>query len=183
MRPSRVYMLAAGTALVLIAAAWVSRDSFRPVGPGVEAPAFQYSTLDGESLSLEQFRGKVVLVNLWATWCPPCRHEMPSMQRLYDDLRDQPFEILAVSVDARKGEVGPDGREGGDVAAFVEEMGLTFPILLNPSGDIQRAYQTTGLPESFLVGPDGVIRRKVAGGTNWDAPAYREQIARMLDQP
>ncbi|MEZ4415375.1 MAG: TlpA disulfide reductase family protein [Gemmatimonadota bacterium] len=180
MRPSRVYMIAAGTALALIAAAWISRDKFRPVGPGVAAPTFAYPSLEGDTLDLADYRGKVVLVNLWATWCAPCRSEMPSMQRLYEEMKDRPFEILAVNVDARFGEVDVGGRPGGDVPAFVSELGLTFPILLNPAGEIQREYQTTGLPESFLVGPDGVIRRKVAGGTNWDQLAYREQIERML---
>lgn len=180
MRPSRVYAATALAALGLIGTAWVMRDSFRPVGPGVEAPDFAYVDLDGNEVRLSDLRGKVVLVNLWATWCPPCKEEMPSMQNLYNELEGEPFEILAVSVDARLGEFDWAGRPGGDVGEFADEMDLTFPILRNPSGDIQAAYQTTGLPESFLVGPDGVIRRKVAGPTIWDTGAFQEQIERML---
>ncbi len=180
MRPSRVYAATALAALGLIGTAWVMRDNFRPVGPGVEAPDFAYENLEGQPVRLSDLRGEVVLINLWATWCTPCLTEMPSMQRLYEELDGEPFEILAVNVDAELGMPDWAGRPGGDVAAFVEELGLTFPILRNPSGDIQGAYQTTGLPESFLVGPDGVIRRKVAGPTEWDTGPFQEQIERML---
>ncbi len=180
MRPSRVYAAAALAALGLIGTAWVMRDSFRPVGPGEEAPDFSYPNLAGQAVTLSELRGKVVLVNLWATWCPPCKEEMPSMQRLYDALEGKPFEILAISVDADVGQFDWAGRPGGDIQAFMDEMGLSFPVLRNPAGDIQSLYQTTGLPESFLVGPDGVIRRKVAGPTIWDTGAFQEQIERML---
>jgi cytochrome c biogenesis protein CcmG/thiol:disulfide interchange protein DsbE len=178
---SRWYGATALLALSMIGAAWLGRDRFQPVGPGVQAPAFQLEKLDGPMVALSDYRGSVVLVNIWATWCAPCREEMPSMQRLYDDFEGRPFEILAVSVDAPMGQRGPDGRLGGDIRRFVDEFGLTFPILHDPSGEIQRDYQTTGVPESFLVGPDGVIYRKIAGATQWDSSSYREQIERLLD--
>ena len=174
------YLVAAGTALLLVLLAWVGRDRFQPVIVGTAAPAFAYPDLDGLEVALADHAGGVVLVNVWATWCPPCRAEMPSMQRLYEDLADEDFEILAVSVDAPAGQVDALGRPGGDLRAFAEEFALTFPILHNPSGDIQRMYQTTGVPESFLIGPDGLIRRKVAGPMEWDTPAIREQIQRIL---
>ena len=102
------------------------------------------------------------------------------MQRLHDELRDTDFEILAVSVDALFGQQAADGHIGGDLEAFVEEMSLTFPILHDSEGGIQRIYQTTGVPETFLVGRDGVIYKKVAGGTNWDAPVNKELVQRLL---
>ena len=104
------------------------------------------------------------------------------MQRLYEELADTDFEILAVSVDVRFGEQDPNnGQLGGDLVAFAEEFGLTFPILHNPGGDIQRTYQTTGVPETFLIGRDGVIYKKVAGGTSWDADVNMELVRRLLD--
>lgn len=103
------------------------------------------------------------------------------MQRLYEELDDPDFEILAVSVDAPQGEEDAFGREGGDLEAFAEAFDLTFSILHDPEGGIQRTYQTTGVPESFIVGRDGVIYKKVAGPTDWDAPVNQELIRRLLD--
>lgn len=174
------YALTAAGALLLVLLAWVGRGRFQPIVAGAEAPSFAYPNLDGREVSLEEHRGKVVLVNVWATWCAPCREEMPAMQRLYEDFDRDEFEILAVSIDARLNQTDAFGRPGGDLEAFKTEYELTFPILHNPSGDIQREYQTTGVPESFLVGPDGVIQRKVAGSLDWDTPAVREQISRIL---
>jgi peroxiredoxin len=102
------------------------------------------------------------------------------MQRLYEQLEGEDFEILAVSIDAPAGSFDLFGREGGDLVTFAEELELTFPILHNPSGDIQQIYQTTGVPESFVIGKDGVIYKKVAGDTEWDAPENVELIRRLL---
>lgn len=105
------------------------------------------------------------------------------MQRMYESLASHDdFEILAISVDAPLGEVDVGGRAGGDLAAFAEEFGLTFPILHNPAGDIQRVYQTTGVPESFVIGRDGLIYKKIAGPTDWDAEANVELVRRLLGQ-
>ena len=168
-------------ALVLVVVlAWVNRDRLNPVGTGTRAPGFQVADLAGDPVSFDDYRGKVVLVNIWATNCPPCRQEMPSMQRLYQSVQSDDFEILAISVDGEMGQSGPGGFLGGDVQAFAEELGLTFPILRDPTGEIQRTYQTTGLPESFLVGRDGIIYKKVTGATEWDAEEHQEQIHRLL---
>jgi len=176
------YGIAILGALAIVITAWVARDFFQPLVPGTLAPDFEVANLAGEVVSLEEHRGKVVLVNIWATWCPPCREEMPSMERLYQDLQGTDFEILAVSVDAPTGTVGPDGRQGGDVVDFTEEMGLTFPILHDQTGMLQYTYQTTGLPESFLLDRNGVIYKRVAGGTSWDAKQHQESIRRLLEE-
>lgn len=169
-----------GVALVVLVA-WIGRENYRPVITGSDAPAFRVTNLQGEEVRLEDYLGeKVLLVNVWATWCIPCVTEMPSIQRLYDALESEDFEVLAVSVDARLGEVDIAGRPGGDLDAFASELNLTFPILHDPSGDIQRQYQTTGVPESFVIGKDGVIYKKVAGPTEWDAPVNEELIRRLL---
>jgi thiol-disulfide isomerase/thioredoxin len=165
----------------LVGAAWLGRARFRPVVPGEIAPAFAVTGLDGRQVGLEQYRGKVVLLNVWATWCAPCREEMPSMQRLYEQLRGKSFEILAVSVDDRL----RDGVPVEALRAFADEFQLSFPILHSPPDDpknIQRTYQTTGVPESFLIGPDGVIYRRISGATTWDSPQYRDQIIRLLGE-
>jgi len=170
--------------VALVGVAWLSRGSNRPVINGSVAPAFAATTVDGDSVTLADYAGKVVLVNIWATWCGPCLTEMPSMQRLYESLEGQPgsenFEILAVSIDAPLGQRDVAGRLGGDLRAFAKNLHLTFPILHDPSGTIQRTYQTTGVPESFVVGKDGVIYKKVAGPTEWDAPDNQELVRRLL---
>lgn len=109
------------------------------------------------------------------------------MQRLYDSVRAEPggedFEIVAVSVDASSERPDPFGRgvRRADLVDFARELDLTFPIVHDPAGDIQDIYRTIGVPESFLVGRDGVIYKKVSGATQWDAPQYRELIRRLLE--
>jgi cytochrome c biogenesis protein CcmG, thiol:disulfide interchange protein DsbE len=182
-RPSRwPYAVAIALSLAVVAFAWVARDRFQPVGPGARAPAFEAVTLEGQPVSLRDYSGKVVLLNVWATWCPPCVWEMPSMQRLYDQFEGQDFEVVAVSIDAQSGQVDPLGRLGGNIQAFADSLALTFPIWHDPEGRIQRTYQTTGVPESFLIGRDGRIFRKVSGATEWDRPQYQEFIQRLLDE-
>ena len=164
----------------VVTAAWVGRESYRPVITGSLAPDFAMTAMDGSTVTVEQYRGKVVLLNVWATWCGPCLEEMPAMQRLYEALEGTDFEILAVSIDARVGETDLAGRAGGDLQAFARDLGLTFRILHNPAGDIQRVYQTTGVPESFVIDRQGMIVKKIAGPTEWDAPVNEELIRRLL---
>lgn len=104
------------------------------------------------------------------------------MQRLYDTIEDEDFEVVAVSVDAREGQQDPSGNVGGDVGAFVEEHELTFDILHDPSGSIQRIFQTTGVPESFVIGRDGVIYQKVTGPAEWDSPQNVAMMRRLLER-
>lgn len=125
-----------------------------------------------DSVSLHQAgEGKVTLVNIWATWCIPCRAEMPAMEQLYKDLGPRGLRIIAVSID--------DG-DPRDVASFVQELGLTFDILHDKSGDIQRVYQTTGVPESLLLDRNGVIVKKVIGEHPWSSPSNRSLVANLL---
>ena len=176
------YLVSLLGALAVIALFWLSRGGLGPVVPGRDAPEFQAYALDDTPRSLEDYEGKVILLNIWATWCPPCQQEMPSMQRLREAIPDEDFVILAVSIDAPPGEEDAFGREGGNLQIFAREMGLTFTILHDPTGKIQEIYQTTGVPESFVVDRDGVIFKKVAGPTEWDAPANVQLIQRLLDE-
>ncbi len=131
---------------------------------GGQAPSFEYPLLGGGSASLTGQKNRVVLINVWATWCVPCLDEMPDLQRLYARMKKEgaPFEILAVSIDA----LGADA-----VKKFVERFGLTFPILLDPRGSIKKLYRTTGVPETFIVDPKGRLLQKIIGNRKWDAPA------------
>lgn len=169
---------------LMVVAAWAARDRMQPVIAGEMAPDFVVQDLNGAPVSLDDYAGKVVILNIWATWCGPCKEEMPSMERLYRGMAGEDFEILAVSVDAAVGETGREGFPGASktaLAEFAEQYDLTFPILHDPSGSIQSTYQTTGVPESFLIDTDGVIRRRLAGATVWDHDRYRELIRSLLD--
>jgi peroxiredoxin len=111
-----------------------------------------------------------VLINFWATWCKPCEAEMPAMQRLYQRLQPQGFELLAVSVD--------DG--DAEVAAFRDRLGLTFPILRDPGRSVATRYQSLRFPESWLIGPDGVVAARFIGPREWDAPEYERSVRALL---
>ncbi len=146
-------------------------DAARPVGRGTPAPAFSLPRVDGSGrVSLDELRGKVVLVNFWATWCKPCEDEMPAMERLYRRLAGQGFELVAISVD----------EDADAVRRFRERYGLTFTILLDPEKRTARDYQTFRFPESLLIGADGVVVERYVGEKRWDAEAYVERIRRLL---
>ncbi len=166
--------------LGLVWVGWTARDRFLPVEVGTRAPDFTARNLRGEQVALSGLRGEVVLLNIWATWCPPCREEMPSMQRLHETLGPSGLRVVAVSIDALPGRLDLARRPGGDVAAFVREYGLGFAIWHDPSGEIQRIYRTTGIPESFVIGRDGVIVSKVIGATEWDSEARIASLRRLL---
>lgn len=184
MGESRRQWMVVGGVLLLLAAlvglGWANRGRFLPVEVGSRAPGFAATDLRGRPVSLDgAIDGEsVVLLNIWATWCGPCRAEMPSMQRLHDRLADEGLRIVAVSVDDPR---LPSGADAEGVAAFARDLGLTFPIWLDPTGEVQRLYWTTGVPESFLIDRDGRIVRKVIGATEWDDPATVELVRRLLE--
>ncbi|WP_420129776.1 TlpA disulfide reductase family protein [Longimicrobium sp.] len=183
MAKSRQWGFAGWVVLVLallLGAGWMARGRFLPVEVGTAAPSFPATDLQGRPVRLEDLRGQVVLLNVWATWCGPCRDEMPSMERLHRELGPKGLKIVAVSVDAAPGAVAPGGQAGGDVAEFARQLGLTFTIWHDPSGEIQRVYRTTGVPESFIIDRNGVIQKKVIGATEWDTGSHPELIRRLL---
>lgn len=175
------YWVAIGVLVGVVMVAWFARGRVTPVVAGYPAPDFHVLDARGDPVTLADFDGKVVLLNIWATWCPPCREEMPSMQALYEALPRDRFEIAAVSIDAPVGDTDASGNPGGDPLAFARDLGLTFPILLDPSGGIQRIYRTTGVPESFVIGPDGTIYKKVAGPAEWDSEANVGLVRRLME--
>ncbi|HEY9844306.1 MAG TPA: redoxin domain-containing protein [Candidatus Obscuribacterales bacterium] len=139
---------------------------------GKIAPAFALQNLKGQTISLAQHRGKVVFLNFWATWCEPCLKELPSMLRLYEKLKGQPIEILAVSLVKDPAQ---------DVPAFEArtKLNLSFPILAETTDQkvSKQLYKTTGVPESFIIGPDGQVIKHAIGAYEWDSP----QIVQYLD--
>ncbi len=180
---NRPYAYALVGVVLLIIFAWLNQNRIQPVTAGTVAPEFEVTDLAGGLARLSDHSGEVVLVNIWATWCLPCRIEMPSMERLYLEIGEDGFEIMAVSIDAELGKFDLAGRPGGNIQVFADSLGLTFPMLHDPSGGIERLYRTTGVPETFLIGKDGIIYKKVAGGTEWDAPQHKELIQRLLAAP
>lgn len=125
---------------------------------GNVAPDFTLTDMQGQQVSLSQFRGKVVVLNFWATWCPPCREEMPSMERLYREFESQGLVMLAVNVEA-------NGKQM--VAKFLQKTPHSFPILLDSDNIAQNAYGVFRFPESFIIDRNGVVVEKIIGGRDW----------------
>lgn len=149
-------------------------DLFR-VAPGSKAPDFHATTMvpgSKELKNISDYRGQVVLLNLWATWCGPCKQEMPGIQALHDSLGPSGLRVVALSVDE------PDMDDA--IRAFVAEYKLTFEILHEGSGTIERDYQTSGVPETFLIGKDGVIRKRVIGAAAWNSDGNVRLIRGLL---
>lgn len=168
-----------GVVVLIMATLTAMMVRFTPdaaVAVGSKAPDFRMISLpQGDSVSLrDEYAGSVTLVNIWATWCAPCRLEMPSMQAAYEELAERGFRIAAVSI---------DDSDSDKVIAFGKELGLTFDLLHDQSMRIQLAYQTTGVPESFLLDKNGIVVKRVIGWHDWSAPVNRGLIERLLDQP
>lgn len=129
---------------------------------GYLAPDFQLETLEGQLLQLSDFRGDYVILNLWATWCPPCRAEMPHMQDFYDDYKDKGVTILAVNLTTQE-------RNRNAVEPFVkEEFQLTFPVVLDVDGQVRSMYQAYSIPTTYFIDPQGKIQTKVIGPLSYE---------------
>ncbi|MCC6499345.1 MAG: redoxin domain-containing protein [Anaerolineales bacterium] len=135
------------------------------------APDFSLPTTDGETMRLSDFRGQAVLVNLWATWCPPCRAEMPAIEKVYNEYKDEGFVVLAIDMTYQD--------KLSSVPPFVQEHELTFPILLDETGETARAYQLRSLPSSFFIDRNGIIREVVIGGPMAEA-LLRTRVEEIL---
>jgi peroxiredoxin len=161
-------------AVALAAATHYLGDELFPVSVGSAAPPFEGHTLDGtkRTKTLADYKGKVLLVNVWATWCEPCRVEMPSLEKLHREFGSQGLATVALSVD--------DPGEDEHVRQFAKELGLTFEILLDPARKTATSYQVTGFPETFVIARDGTIRKKVIGAADWSSEGNRALIRELL---
>ena len=162
---------------LLIAGKLFLGHELAPLGIGSEAPTFTAQTLDSipREKSLDAYKGDVVLINIWATWCLPCRVEMPSIEQLYRDLAPKGLKVIAVSAD--------DPGTEKQIRDFVKQYGLTFEILHDPKGqegEVSKLYETTGYPETVIVGRDGIIRKRLIGASNWNSPENRGLVERLL---
>jgi peroxiredoxin len=146
-------------------------DLLRATAPE-PAPEFSVPDLTGRLLRLSGFRGQLVLLNFWATWCPPCRQEMPAMERLYQRYRDRGFTIVAVSLDTNTVAVAP----------FVAQYELTFPIGLDPTSAVGEAYRVRVLPKTILIDRGGQLVAVALGAREWDGPAAHALIEALLSR-
>lgn len=176
----------AGGFLVLVGGlatiGWIGNESGPALEPGPMAPSLELPRVDGGTATLSALRGDVVVVNIWATWCPPCVREMPSLQRVYERYGDRGLEVLAVAVDDVPGERQPDGRIVGLVSEFVAEYGLTFPVAVDPTGGTERRFGTEYLPTTVLIDRAGRIRATEIGGRDWDEEPYIGMIESLLEE-
>jgi peroxiredoxin len=140
---------------------------------GFLAPDFTLQTLEGETVTLSELQGQAVLVNLWATWCPPCRAEMPAMQKMYEQYKEQGFVILAVNMTYQD--------TPSAITPFTQEYGLTFPILLDETGAVGNKYELRSLPSSFFIDQNGTIQEVVIGGPMAEA-LLRTRIESLLQE-
>jgi len=157
--------------------AYAMRDELFPVEVGSRAPDFSARTVDGTNVvrTLADYRGKVVVLNFWATWCPPCIVEMPSFERLKAQVKDTSLRIVAVSID--------DVMGADSVRAFARNLNLTFDILLDSLHRIDRDYQVIAYPETFVIARDGTIRKKWMGPADWASEANVALVRQLLSQP
>ncbi|HEU4352816.1 MAG TPA: TlpA disulfide reductase family protein [Burkholderiales bacterium] len=156
-------------ALLLALSLPAAAEELKPWAGGA-TPPLELTDLQGKKHSLADYRGKVVLVNFWATWCEPCRQEMPSMERLRVSLAGRPFSVLAVNL------AEPESR----ISKFLDAVPVGFPILLDRDTKTTRAWQAKVLPATYIVGPNGAIRYRHVGELDWSKPEVRKQIVALM---
>jgi cytochrome c biogenesis protein CcmG, thiol:disulfide interchange protein DsbE len=159
------------------AASHFLKDELTSVSVGSDAPGFAAKTLTAAPAmkTLTDYRGEVVLLNIWATWCIPCRTEMPSIEAVHQTLGAKGLKVVAISID-------DEGAEQ-KIQDFAKEFKLTFEMLHDPAGTIQGIYRTTGVPETFVIGRDGVIRKKWIGAEDWNSDSNQRLLASLLAEP
>jgi len=152
---------------------WMQSAKYEPLVVGKTAPDFSLSDLNDKPYRLSDFRGKVVFLNFWATWCKPCREEMPSMEVLYKNFEKDGLVVLAVSIDRVT--------TTRDIPPFVKGMNLTFPVLIDSWGQTDKPYKRMGVPETFIIDQQGVIREIVIGPRDWTRLDSLPVITKLLN--
>jgi len=177
--PRRIFLIA----ILLLGLAWIVISRAAPGGTtsglipapqtGFPAPDFTLETLDGQTVKLSTLRGKVVLINFWASWCPPCKAEMPAIQHVHDDYSDQGLVILAVNASNQD--------TLANAQTFLANKNLTFLVLLDISGGTGKLYRVNSFPTTFFIAPNGIIREVVIGGPMTEA-ALRLRVENLLEE-
>ncbi len=173
----RILVLSLALQLCIGTLAVLAGDTASPLTPfskRSDAPELKLKDIDGKTHDLSKLHGKVVLVNFWATWCPPCLHEMPSMQKIYRVLSREHFEILAVNV----------GEDDKKVFAFSGTLkpSLSFPLLLDLDSRVMHKWKVMGMPTSFIVDKNGRVALRIVGGRDFDNPAMLKQIQMLIEE-
>ena len=170
----RAAVLVAVAAVAAVAFVRLREDKGYALKTGGTAPGFRLPALAGGDTELASLRGRWVLVNFWATWCPPCVQEMPSLERLHRTLGPAGLVVLGVSAD----------EDEGALRRFLAQNPVSFPVLRDPGGRLAAsAYRTTGYPETFLIDPDGVLRESYVGPAEWDTPGAIDHFRGLLSVP
>jgi len=145
----------------------------QPTLPTIAAPFSAYNfnvkDIDGTQYRLSDYRGKVVVLNFWATWCPPCREEMPSMNRAHKKLSNDDVVILAINV----------GENEDTIFEFTGNYPVDFPLLMDQGGDVIKRYPVMGLPTTYIISPEGMVTHRTVGGREWDNDALLNELRRM----
>jgi cytochrome c biogenesis protein CcmG, thiol:disulfide interchange protein DsbE len=145
--------------LLAFGVVWLQSSKYEPLTVGKTAPDFELPDLSDKTMRLSDFRGKVVFLNFWATWCKPCREEMPSMEVLYKNFEREGLVVLAVSIDRVTTKK--------DIPPFVKSLSLTFPVLVDSWGKTDKRYKLMGVPETYIIDQQGVLREKIIGPRDW----------------
>jgi peroxiredoxin len=171
---SRLLILGVGTTILLavFTFVWLQSAKYEPLAVGKPAPDFSLSDLSDKSYRLSDFRGKVVFLNFWATWCKPCREEMPSMEILNKNFEKDGLVILAVSIDRVT--------TTKDIPPFVKGLNLTFPVLIDSWGRTDKPYKRMGVPETFIIDQEGIIREIVIGPRDWTRLDSLQILTKLL---
>ncbi|MFN2367012.1 MAG: peroxiredoxin family protein [Desulfurivibrionaceae bacterium] len=148
------------------------REAFSVARWGQPAPDFELLDIEGNLWKLSELKGQVVFVNFWATWCPPCREEMPAMQELYEAMPDDRFKMLAIL----------NNDDPNLAAIFAEKNGFEFPILVDPASEIGNAYGITGVPETYIVDKEGILRQKYLGPREWSSPKAQQMLLDYINR-
>jgi cytochrome c biogenesis protein CcmG/thiol:disulfide interchange protein DsbE len=170
----RGVVFAGGLAILALAfgVVWLQSAKYEPLVVGMQAPDFSLPDLGGKKQQLSDYRGKVVFLNFWATWCKPCKEEMPSMEALWENFKNEGFVMLAVSMDRVT--------TTKDIPPFIESLKLTFPILTDSWGQTDKRYKLMGVPETYLIDQNGILREKIIGPRDWTSRENMDVIVRLL---
>jgi cytochrome c biogenesis protein CcmG, thiol:disulfide interchange protein DsbE len=153
---------------------WMQSAKYEPLTVGKVAPDFDLPDLSDKAVRLSDFRGKVVFLNFWATWCKPCREEMPSMEVLYKNFERDGLVVLAVSIDRVTTKK--------DIPPFVKSLGLSFPVLVDSWGQTDKRYKLMGVPETYLIDQQGILREKIIGPRDWTLIDNLKVLSGLLKQ-